>query len=104
MTMLRRDMAPRLVQRVLVQRAAVRWLVRRAAGVAPALWLSLGPGCIDARSPGSHGANKPSTPTAVFPEPGDLARLPSLPAPSEAFAVDAVVVDNWSVAAAAPTQ
>jgi hypothetical protein len=76
-----------------------------AARLAPALlWASFGPACIDARAPGGQGTNKPSSPTALFPPPGDLAKLPSLPAPSEAFSLDAVVVDNWSVAAPAAMQ
>jgi hypothetical protein len=40
-------------------------------------------------------ANQPSRPTVVFPPQAELAQLPSLPAPPEAFGVDAVAVDAW---------
>jgi len=46
---------------------------------------------------------KPSAPTAVFPTEGDLAPLPSLPAPAEAFG-DTVAVNRWSVKASAQTE
>jgi hypothetical protein len=62
-------------------------------------------GCEPASSPhDAAGAAKPSTPTAVFPAPADLAKLPSLPAPPEAFGVDAVAVDTWNSLSAPPAQ
>jgi hypothetical protein len=49
-------------------------------------------------------ASKPSAPVAVFPRPQDLAALPSLPAPAEAFGIGSVPVDSWSSLAAPAAQ
>lgn len=56
-------------------------------------------GCLRGAAEPSGGLAKPSAPTAVFPSPGELAPLPSLPAPSEAFGPGAVPVDRWAVTA-----
>ena len=65
-----------------------------------ALLPALTGGCIQASQP-SQGFAKPSAPTMVFPSPSELAPLPSLPAPPEAFEHDALAVDRWSLDAQA---
>jgi hypothetical protein len=57
-------------------------------------------GCIASRSP-TNGTGGPSRPTVVFPQQGELAKLPSLPAPADAFTLDAAPVDHWSLPASA---
>ncbi|HXX70157.1 MAG TPA: hypothetical protein VEK07_23460 [Polyangiaceae bacterium] len=59
--------------------------------------LSVTVGCIRAPSGPSGDVSRPSTPAAVFPAPSELAPLPSLPAPKEAFELGDVPVDRWTV-------
>ncbi len=61
----------------------------------------LGAGCIRAQSPSNERAG-PSRPSVVFPPQGELDKLPSLPAPADAFALEAAAVDHWSPAANVP--
>ncbi|HLK38822.1 MAG TPA: hypothetical protein VKU41_18805 [Polyangiaceae bacterium] len=48
-----------------------------------------------AESPNDAAAGQPSRPTTAFPAQNELASLPSLPAPPDAFAGSAVPVDGW---------
>jgi hypothetical protein len=57
-------------------------------------------GCILARPASPSDASTEagaSRPTLQFPAPADLERLPSRPAPAEAFSTDAIAVDDWGV-------
>lgn len=66
--------------------------------VAPlVLFAALGSGCIRGASGPNGNLSKPSAPSAVFPAPSELAPLPSLPPPAEAFQSGAVPVDRWTV-------
>jgi hypothetical protein len=58
-----------------------------------ALVLLFSSACEPAMSPS---AAAPSVPVAVFPPKDDLAVLPSLPAPEEAFGVESVAVESWA--------
>jgi hypothetical protein len=49
----------------------------------------------------AKGADLPSKPKATFPAKPDIAQLPSLPAPAEAFETSAMFVDEWGLL---PTQ
>ena len=57
-----------------------------------------------AASPRDQAAVTPSRPTAVFPSSRDLAQLPALPAPAEAFVVDSLPVDEWGATSAPATR
>lgn len=59
----------------------------------------LAAGCADGSRTATPAAAQPSQPTIVFPRRDDLAKLPSLEAPREAFAFDAVIADLWTFAA-----
>lgn len=67
-----------------------------------ALAAATAPGCIRNASGPNGDLSKPSTPSAVFPAPSELAPLPTLPPPPEAFALGAVPVDRWTVEASMP--
>jgi hypothetical protein len=67
--------------------------------------LSVLAACEPAAAPNdAASAGKPSAPLAVFPAPGDIAALPSLPPPVEAFGADAVTVDRWAPEAESPAE
>src|SRR5579862_622422 len=57
------------------------------------------PSCEPPSTARDAAANQPSRATAVFPPQTELARLPNLPAPPEAFGVDAVAIDAWTAQA-----
>ncbi len=61
--------------------------------------LFLTPSCEPPSTARDAAANQPSRATAVFPPQTELARLPNLPAPPEAFGVDAVAIDAWTAQA-----
>jgi hypothetical protein len=61
----------------------------------------LAAGCADGLGAASpHGAS-PSQPVMNFPAASELEKLPSLPPPRDAFAPDAIAVDDWRFAAPA---
>jgi hypothetical protein len=73
----------------------------RVRSVCISLCAALSCGCLLGAQGPTGDLAKPSVPTAVFPSASELAPLPSLPPPAEAFGPGAVPVEHWAVRAPA---